>query len=723
MNPEKFGRYEIKAELGRGGMATVYQAYDPRFEREVAIKVLPREMLHDPQFRTRFEREAKTIAMLEHPAIVPVYDFGEEEGQPYFVMRYMTGGSLSDRIGPVPLNLAESARIFTRLAPAMDEAHAKGIVHRDLKPGNILFDRLEEPYISDFGIVKITEGETTNATGSAIIGTPSYMSPEQAQGEPVDGRADIYALGVILFEMLSGQKPYNADTPMGVVVKHITEPVPNILEINPSLPPEVETVIQKAMAKDKAARFASCVQLAAALETVARGKSLDLATLTPPRGIPPAAQTVVARHAQLPVHTDKSPASATQPNLRQAAPKSNKNRLWIGLGAAAVLICVALVAIFFIFKDRLFPASPLAEATPTHTLAFQPSATPEIVLPPPTSAPSLPPNPSETPAPSPTPTATATATTPAALALGGADLIAFLNAKNVYIVGVDGNGLEQLTSDGTIKHDLQWMPNGKEVLYISGRCIQIVDIGTKETRTLTCFATAEYLDAFRLSPDGKQVAISLNRELYVVDFDQDTLAKAHTRSDLAAMNGCFTQTKLVAKEVRWSKDGQKLAVVILAPGDSGGIVDMLRVWDIHRCNAVEPVTLDTFPASRFTMIGYDKNPSIPSFDWDGATMFLLNSTYRNEGFGYLYKYDMEKFKGSPLYPLGSTCCYRDARWSPDGSYVIFAFQDINIGNTIQLFYINYGTIGAGAVYKPLPLPADFFTDRSEKPQPVLRPVP
>ena len=221
MEPEKIGRYEIKAELGRGGMATVYQAYDPRFEREVAIKVLPREMLHDPQFRTRFEREAKTIAMLEHPSIVPVYDFGEEDGQPYFVMRYMTGGSLSDRLKRGPVPVAEAASLFQRLAPALDEAHIKGIVHRDLKPGNILFDQYGDPYISDFGIAKLAQSQT-NVTGSAIVGTPAYMSPEQAQGETIDGRSDIYGMGVILFEMLSGRQPYQGDTPMSVVVKHIT---------------------------------------------------------------------------------------------------------------------------------------------------------------------------------------------------------------------------------------------------------------------------------------------------------------------------------------------------------------------------------------------------------------------------------------------------------------------------------------------------------------------
>ena len=194
MAPEKIGRYEIKAELGRGGMATVYHGYDPRFEREVAVKVLPSELLHsDPQFKLRFEREAKIIAQLEHPSIVPVYDVGDEGGQPYFVMRYMNGGSLSERIKQKVMSVDEAARILGQIAPGMDEAHSKGIVHRDLKPSNILFDGKGVPYISDFGIAKISRAQVSNVTGSGIIGTPAYMAPEQASGETVDGRTDIYA--------------------------------------------------------------------------------------------------------------------------------------------------------------------------------------------------------------------------------------------------------------------------------------------------------------------------------------------------------------------------------------------------------------------------------------------------------------------------------------------------------------------------------------------------
>ncbi|RPI28310.1 MAG: serine/threonine protein kinase, partial [Chloroflexota bacterium] len=262
MMPERIGRYEIKSELGRGGMASVYHAHDPRFKRDVAIKVLPPQFMHDPTFRARFEREAQTIASIEHPAIVPVYDFGEENGIPYLVMRYMPGGSLADLLKNGPLSLTETARIIARLAPALDEIHVRGIIHRDLKPANILFDQYGNACLSDFGIARLSEA-TTTLTGEAIIGTPSYMSPEQARGDrDIDGRSDIYALGAILFEMLTGKQPYEATTPMGIAMKQITEPVPRIREVRADLPPGCEDLITKAMAKNRDERFRTARDLA-----------------------------------------------------------------------------------------------------------------------------------------------------------------------------------------------------------------------------------------------------------------------------------------------------------------------------------------------------------------------------------------------------------------------------------------------------------------------------
>src|SRR5215216_3998788 len=288
MQPEKIGFYEVKYELGSGGMATVYCAYDPRFEREIAVKVLPRELLHaDPQFRLRFEREAKIIAQLEHSAIVPVYDVGEDDGQPYFVMRYMNGGSLSDRIKAGVMSMDEAARILGIIAPALDEAHVKGIIHRDIKPSNILFDRRDNPYISDFGIAKLSQAQAGNVTGSAIIGTPAYMAPEQAQGDEIDGRVDIYALGIILYEMLTGKQPYEADTPMAVAIKHITDPVPHILNANPKLPEGMDTIIQTAMAKNKKDRYTSAVDMTNALRDIPRNNSTQLRTkVSAPKIVP-----------------------------------------------------------------------------------------------------------------------------------------------------------------------------------------------------------------------------------------------------------------------------------------------------------------------------------------------------------------------------------------------------------------------------------------------------
>ncbi|MCA9955243.1 MAG: protein kinase [Ardenticatenaceae bacterium] len=251
-------------------MSTVYLAHDPRFERDVAIKLLPLELLHQPTFRRRFEREAKVVASLDHPAIVPVYDFGEEDGQPFLVMRFMTGGSLGERLKQGAISIAESARIMAKLAPALDEVHVHGVIHRDLKPSNILFDQRNEPYISDFGTAKLKFAHTKLTDTGGAVGTPAYMSPEQIQGEAeLDGRSDIYTLGVILFEMLTGKHPYQTNTPIAVAVKHMFEPVPNLQEMSPDLPLACQEVIVQAMAKQKEHRYRTAVDFANALEEVA----------------------------------------------------------------------------------------------------------------------------------------------------------------------------------------------------------------------------------------------------------------------------------------------------------------------------------------------------------------------------------------------------------------------------------------------------------------------
>ncbi|MEZ4644154.1 MAG: protein kinase [Chloroflexota bacterium] len=349
MIPEYIGQYQIIEEIGRGGMATVYRAHDPRFQRDVAIKVLPSQFTHDPMFLSRFEREARTIAMLEHPAIVPVYDFGKEGEQPFLVMRYMPGGSLADRIkaaGAVPLS--EALLIVARLASALDYAHGQGIIHRDLKPGNILFDTQGNPYLADFGIVKLTEA-TSSFTGSAVLGTPTYMSPEQAQGgRVIDGRSDVYSLGVVLFEMLSGKAPYEADTPVQVLMKHILEPVPHILMVNPELTPAIDEVIARSLAKDADARYATATLMAHALATVIRSD-------TPIIDLPELVKTS-------PVVTTTETVQTTGSETNAPTADAPRKRIW-AWGVIGALVLIALIGV----GRNLFSASPTPIAPTTTT--------------------------------------------------------------------------------------------------------------------------------------------------------------------------------------------------------------------------------------------------------------------------------------------------------------------------------------------------------------------
>lgn len=256
MKLKNIGRYEIEAEIGIGGMGRVYRAIDPDNERWVAVKMLPQEYLNDLGFRSRFQEEARLVAALDHPAIVPVFEFGEWDGQPYLVMAYISHGSLAYRLTHGLLEMDKVERIFERLASALDYAHQKGIVHLDLKASNILFDEEGQSYLADFGVALQT-GNTWQQN-IAIGGTPAYMSPEQALHEShIDLRTDIYSLGVIVYEMLTGQLPFEGDTPVAILFKHIHATPPRLSEVRGDLPAVVDLILQRAMAKDPLERFSS----------------------------------------------------------------------------------------------------------------------------------------------------------------------------------------------------------------------------------------------------------------------------------------------------------------------------------------------------------------------------------------------------------------------------------------------------------------------------------
>lgn len=299
---KSLGQFAILEEIGRGGMATVYKARQLSMNRVVAVKVLPRHFLHDPGFYERFEREVEVITELEHPHILPIYDYGQADGVPYIAMRYLGGGSLEQRIRRGLLPLSELERPLRQIAEALDFAHRQGVIHRDLKPGNIMLDEHGNAYLSDFGIARVLG---SNLTGSMIVGTPAYMSPEQANGLPIDGRSDIYALGVVLFEMLSGREPYQAETPMAILLKHINEPMPPVSQYRTDVPRAVEEVISKATAKDPDNRYSSAGQMVDALAAALRGEELQA---TEPR----IRSTSASATPDLRTVTDVRPSSVTE---------------------------------------------------------------------------------------------------------------------------------------------------------------------------------------------------------------------------------------------------------------------------------------------------------------------------------------------------------------------------------------------------------------------------
>ena len=698
MQPDKIGLYEIKSELGRGGMATVYRAYDPRFEREVAVKVLPRELLHaDPQFRLRFEREAKIIAQLEHTAIVPVYDVGEADGQPYFVMRYMNGGSLSDRIKAGVMEVEEAARILGAIAPGLDEAHARGIVHRDIKPSNILFDKRGNPYISDFGIAKLTQAQSGNVTGSAIIGTPAYMAPEQAQGDDIDGRADIYALGIILFEMVTGKQPYEADTPMAVAIKHITDPVPHILDANPKLPFGMDAIIQKAMAKNKNDRYSTAIELVHALRELGRSVPTQMqAKISASQE-----ETAVSRKVAIPPRRAFSPMMVIVPTV----------------------VMAALAGGFFAFNGRDNQVPTEAPLISTSTSAPVPTQTAvPTSLPTETSVPVTPTDASPAP--------TETPSVPLLPVLGGADKIAFVANNEVWLMNVDGSDLRQLTNDGAAKNDLQWI-EANTLLFLSGKIIKYYKLDTDSVETLTSFPSAVSLDAFRVSQDGSQVIIAMSNEVFVVPFDFETMATISTRGNLFGMEGvCIlptgkTKAALQVQEARWSADDTLVAWLFkgVDAGNSSLQAEQVSVLDISACVPETIDLLDNFPGTRFNPVGF-QNREMPDFDWDGADLFVFNTSRRNNGWGELYLYNWKTHRANLLNPIEEKCCYRDARWSPDSTYLLFAFQDFGLGAEAPtlLYYVPSGELGTGANFQPLPLEPGFFRDPKEAPQAALRPA-
>lgn len=262
---ENIGPYRLIEKLGKGGMATVFKAYHPSLDRYVAIKALHPAFMEHPGFLDRFEREAKVVAKLEHPNIVPIYDFSEHEDRPYLVLKYVQGETLKARLEKSKLTYKETRYIFRVISSALAYAHQEGVLHRDVKPSNVLLDKTGGVYLADFGLARIAETSQTTLSGQMMMGTPHYISPEQAKGlGNLDSGTDIYSLGVMMYELLVGEVPYQADTPFSVIHDHIYSPLPLPRDMNPDLNEEMERAILKALAKKREDRYATVSEMMAA---------------------------------------------------------------------------------------------------------------------------------------------------------------------------------------------------------------------------------------------------------------------------------------------------------------------------------------------------------------------------------------------------------------------------------------------------------------------------
>ena len=375
MAPRKLGKYEVIERLGRGGMAEVYRAYHGSLDRFVAIKVLHAFLADDPEFKNRFEKEARNIARLKHPNIVQVYDFETDADSEtfYMVMELVEGPTLKELLFRLNeqselMPLPEVLRIIREAASALAYAHSQSMIHRDVKPANLMLDKDNRVVLADFGIAKIVTGVQFTASGG-MVGTPAYMAPEQGLGEAGDERSDLYSLGVILFQLLTGKLPYDAETPLAVILKHLNEPIPSARALNPSLPESIDLIVNRLLAKDPADRYQVAGELIADLERVERGEDIEYRDSIPIK------------------KTEQDELDTQQLRFLSDEVRAMRRRKWLSLASWVVFAGVVVFGAIALMMNQnglslavLSSPTATASSTFTETVAFTETWTP-VVLP------------------------------------------------------------------------------------------------------------------------------------------------------------------------------------------------------------------------------------------------------------------------------------------------------------------------------------------------------
>lgn len=398
---ENVGPYRVMEKLGRGGMATVYKAYHASLDRYVALKVLHPAFLEDPNFLARFQREARLVAKLEHPNIVPIYDFADHEQQPYLVMKYVEGETLKAHLSRGRLSVDQIWDVVNAVGAGLGYAHKQGILHRDIKPSNVIVAKDGQTFLADFGLARIAQSGESTLSSDMIMGTPQYISPEQAMGtKELDDGTDIYSFAVMLYEMVVGQVPFSSDTPFSIIHDHIYSPLPLPRTINPNVPDEVERVLLKALSKERTDRHKNIPALVKAFKQAWDDSDVDMAevTMTSPIRKPETTAPV-----PIPAAPSVSPTAATvaqaeadetlQPlkTETQDKPKKKKRKIWGFLAAGLLLIFACVFILSTLGQDNLAasledepgiiepaPAPPLVDEAPQDQRPIDEEKNPEV---------------------------------------------------------------------------------------------------------------------------------------------------------------------------------------------------------------------------------------------------------------------------------------------------------------------------------------------------------
>jgi serine/threonine protein kinase/Tol biopolymer transport system component len=662
---QQIGNYEIQALVGRGAMARVYRAIEHPLERVVALKVMASSLEDDPTFARRFLQEARAIGALHHPNILPIYHYGEWHNRPYIVTELMSGGSVQERLKQEGfLSVEEAVDIISQIGSALEEAHSHGIIHRDLKPSNILLARDGRPVLADFGIAKIITGpqEAGITQAGTSIGTPEYMSPEQAMGAKVDRRSDIYSLGVVLYRLLTGRLPFERDSNLGILIAHTRDLPPPPRSYNPQIPAPVEAVIMRCLEKDPARRFQTASDMVNALQQAIGSQDWIEARPMPPLNPVPVSDVTpdpvpTPRPASTPIYIDEvpdpaeagfePPTSVVSPNPyrhrtveRPAAPEINyppvrpepakrQPDLVAPVYSASypaetagrplsqrktrpgwlVPLILGVLALLIVGSGLAFLTRSKGETT---VIGGQPTGS----------------------------TSGGTATKPGSLIFGMVE-----NGKwDIYSANPDGSAIKKLTTGTADNISPALSPDGKTLLYVAARAggrwqIRSLNLGSGNDIALTPGDSQDQYPAW--SPDGKQIVFSSNREtggnsarLYIMTADGNQVRRLN--DDNAGYSS-------------WSP--------------SNFIVYSYYTGSIHALRRVDPVSGAT---TDLTIKGDPAEYDLPVWSPDGKQIVAVRGAGADRAI-YLLNSGGGGF--TRVTPAGETAT--NPSWSPDGKRITY----------------------------------------------------